>query len=178
MGKCVFVVCLYLLGLVLVMKKTLILHSPLLQELEENDYQALKNTFEDDECRQKGTQDKSQKKGDKQGGLVKRFYPDWFLLRDIHIAAISAQAKIARKILFDVMRPANEWYFGSKTTTSVLGTLDAIFIKFSYAMLVNFVVIFLIVAMMNTISSGGLPGRQQLPEKTSFQVFLERFPVK
>jgi hypothetical protein len=38
-------------------------------------------------------------------------------------------------------------------------------------MLVNLVVIFLILAIMNTIGSGGLPGRQQLDEKTSFQVY-------
>ncbi len=58
---------------------------------------------------------------------------------------------------------------------SVLGFVDATIFKWSYAMLVNLVVIFLIIAIMNTISSSGLPGRQKLDEKTSFQVFLERF---
>jgi hypothetical protein len=61
---------------------------------------------------------------------------------------------------------------------SIVGALDAHFFKFFYALLVNFVVIFLIVAIMNTIGSGGLPGRQQLAEKTSFQVWLERFSDK
>jgi hypothetical protein len=61
---------------------------------------------------------------------------------------------------------------------SVLGALDAHFVKFFYALLVNFVVVFLIVAIMNTIGSRGLPGRQQLAEKTAFQVFLECFSVK
>ena len=59
-----------------------------------------------------------------------------------------------------------------------MGAFDAHIFKWAYAMLVNLVVIFLIIAIMNTISTGGLPGRQQLDEKTSFQVFLKRFSVK
>jgi hypothetical protein len=55
---------------------------------------------------------------------------------------------------------------------SVLGFFDASLFKWSYAMLVNLVVIFLIIAIMNTIGSGGLPGRQRLEDKTTFQVFL------
>ena len=53
---------------------------------------------------------------------------------------------------------------------SLHGLLDALFLKSAYALLINFVVIYLIFTVMNTISSSGLPGRQQRDDATSFAV--------
>jgi len=48
--------------------------------------------------------------------------------------------------------------------------------KFYWAMFINFVVVFMIFVIMNTISSVGLPGRTQM-DSTSFQVLLKVDPT-
>ena len=56
--------------------------------------------------------------------------------------------------------------------TAIGGALDTFLLKFFWAMFINFVVIFMIFAIMNTIPSVGLPGRIQR-DSTSFKVLLK-----
>jgi len=61
--------------------------------------------------------------------------------------------------------------------TQIVGTFDTLCLKFFWAILINVVVVFMIYAIMNTLSSTGLPGRQRLPESSSFKVTLKVDPT-
>jgi hypothetical protein len=61
--------------------------------------------------------------------------------------------------------------------TAIFGAVDTIIIKYLWALLINVVIVFMIYSIMNTISSSGLPGRQRLPESTSFRAILKVDPT-
>jgi len=58
--------------------------------------------------------------------------------------------------------------------------LDTFVTRFAYCFFVNAVVIFMIAIIMNTITSEGLPGRQNIGQTTAFRVcyfsFLTALP--
>ena len=51
--------------------------------------------------------------------------------------------------------------------------LDAMIVKAGYAIFINFIVLFLIFTIMNTIPSVGLPGREALDDTTAFAVCIQ-----
>jgi hypothetical protein len=61
--------------------------------------------------------------------------------------------------------------------TAIFGTVDTLVIKYLWALLINVVIVFMIYSIMNTITSSGLPGRQRLPESTSFRAILKVDPT-
>jgi len=62
---------------------------------------------------------------------------------------------------------------GMRAKISLAGVLDVFFTRLFYCVFVNIVVIFMIVVLMNTIPSEGLPGRQNVGATTAFRVVLK-----